>query len=90
MKELIIPITETARRFGYIMWQSRLDDQVRAFLGQVAQVHLSFMRTDLVTKNVDWKHRRISVGYRLTRSLPEEKSQYRLTFSQEDNKLIVK
>jgi hypothetical protein len=90
MKKVTIPITNTARRFGYIIWPSCLDDQMHAYFGQATQVNLLFMANDLGTKNIDWKHKRISIGYRWTRSLPEEKSLYRLTFSQEDNKLIVK
>lgn len=90
MKKLMIPITKSARQFGYVIWPPRLNNQVDAFLGGVSKVHLYFMGADLGQKNVDWRYRRISIGYRWTRRLPNEVSEYVLTLADKDtNKLIV-
>ena len=90
MKKLTIPITKSARQFGYVIWPPHLNDQVDALLGGASKVHLHFKGADLGQKNVDWRYRRISIGYRWTRRLPNEVSEYVLTLADKDtSKLIV-
>lgn len=90
MDKLILPITKSARRFGYIIWSLGLNEQMKAFLMETSHVHLIFRGIDLGEKKVDWKYRRISIGYKWTRRLEEDVSQYVLTFlGRNGNKLIV-
>ncbi len=89
MGEMIIPITKGARKFGYVIWTSRLNKQVDTFLNATSQVHLYFMGADLGEKRVDWKYHRISIGYRWTRRLPMKVSKYILTFTKRGNELVV-
>lgn len=90
MNKLKIPITKSARQFGYVIWPPHLNDKVDAFLRGASQVHLYFMGADLGQKNVDWKYRRISIGYRWTRRLSTDVSEYVLSLAEKDSdKLIV-
>jgi hypothetical protein len=89
MDKLTIPITKSARQFGYIIWTPKLNDQLHDFLKGSSHVHLLFQGADLGEKKVDWKYRRISIGYRWTRRLGDDVSQYLLTFGDGDRKLVV-
>ena len=53
---------------------------MRALLGDRRTVTLSFRGSDLGSKTVDWKHRRISIGPKRTRGLPETARSYVLNF----------
>jgi hypothetical protein len=61
---MIVPITDRARKFGYLIWPSAADQDLRALLGDSQTVALCFQGVDLGNKTVDWKHRRISLGPR--------------------------
>ena len=89
MDKLRIPITKSARQFGYIIWPPRLNEQMGAFLEGMPQVHLVFMGADLGEKNVDWKYRRISIGYRWTRRLADDVSEYILTLAKKDGRKLL-
>jgi len=90
MKKLTIPITKSARQFGYVIWPPNLNDQVGTFLGGTSKVRLYFQGADLGEKNVDWKYRRISIGYRWTRRLSDDVTKYVLSLSDKDStKLVV-
>jgi hypothetical protein len=92
VKKLIIPMTDNARRFGYITWTLKMDKDIHALLNDVAKVHLFFMGNNLGEKNVDWRYRRISVGSTWTKRLASDASKYILAFTQEGdnkNKLVV-
>lgn len=90
MDNMLVPISSSARQFGYVIWKSNLNEQMRTFLNNASHVHLIFQGADLGEKRVDWQYRRISIGYRWTRRLDEDISQYIMTFSKrEGNKLAV-
>lgn len=65
-----IPISDRARRFGYIFWTKALDAGVRNALGTQESVRLVFNGQDLGEKRIDWQRRRISIGQSRTRALP--------------------
>lgn len=71
MGELVLPFTETARKYGYVLWSKEHDAAVRELLGARNEVDLVLPGDVEQHKAVDWKHRRISVGYSVTRPLPE-------------------
>lgn len=88
MDKMRIPITKSARQFGYIIWPPQLNKQMDTLLGGAPRVHLIFMGADLGEKNVDWKYRRISVGHRWTRRLADNVSEYILTFAKKDGRKL--
>lgn len=70
MTELVLPLTSTGRKYGYITWPKERDEEVRQLLGE-GELILSLPRGER-RGQVDWKHHRISIGYSATRSLSEE------------------
>jgi hypothetical protein len=88
MKKLLIPLGDRARKYGYIYWPYKMDEEVKSFLGETSTVNLVFNGAPHGEKNIDWKYRRISVGARWTRDLPKTLSCFVLTLK-EHNTLNV-
>jgi hypothetical protein len=86
MSSISIPIAERSRKYGYIYWTSDLDVPVKNFLGDVSAVKLYFEGADHGKKKVDWQYRRISVGPRWTRKIPQGLSKFVLTWK--DNRVL--
>jgi len=76
-----VTITERARRFGYIFWPFRQDQEMATLLGERSAVEVVFMNADHGKKKIDWRYRRISIGWRWTRPLPESKKVFVLKMS---------
>lgn len=85
---ITITITKSAKYFGYIIWSKQQNSQIVKLLNGVKKIRLFFNNIDLGEKNVDWKYHRISIGYRLTRGIPENTENYILTLK-ENNILKV-
>ena len=67
--ELALPLTNTARKYGYILWLKERDEELRHLLGDHGEVALLLPNGTEKRSRIDWKHHRISVGYAVTRSL---------------------
>lgn len=76
-----IPISDRARRFGYIIWPKALDEEVAKTLRDKARIRVVFEGLDVGEKSIDWKHRRISVGPRRTRTLATTASVFQATIN---------
>lgn len=74
-----IPISERARKYGYVIWPKKLDADVRALLGNVDTLTVVMDGRPLGRKRVDWKYRRISVGQSITRDIDPGRSSFDLT-----------
>lgn len=77
---MIVPISDRARKYGYFIWPKAADSGMQTLLAGAQTVELSFNGAAAGTKNVDWKHRRISVGPKLTRDMPETASSFVIEF----------
>lgn len=77
---MIVPISDRARKYGYLFWPKTADAGMQALLAGAQTVDLSFNDAAAGTKTVDWKHRRISVGPKLTRGIPETAKSFVLDF----------
>jgi len=84
-----IPILNRSRKFGYIIWKKINDFEVKSHLKDIPEVEVIFEGKNMGKKKVDWKYRRISVGWRTTRPIPNEKTYYNLALSR-DRKLSIK
>lgn len=80
MKIIQIKIADRARKYGYVFWTKELDSEVKSFFGDRATVEVDFEGAALGKKNIDWKNRRISIGWRWTRRLLRSKKVFRMTF----------
>jgi len=85
---LRVPLSQRARRFGYIFWPQAMDEEVERFFGVLKTVEVVFENSYLGEKRIDRAYRRISVGWRQTRRLPREVSTFRLSFKK-DGKLYI-
>ena len=84
---MVLPITKSARQFGYVIWSSRTDALMKQLLGNRSEVPVLFNGLSIGVKSVDWKYHRISIGYKFTRALPEIAKVYKCSFH--DNVLEV-
>lgn len=86
---LSVSFTNRAKEYGYIVWPKKLDEEFRNLLGEIEEVQLFFKGTYIGKKRVDWKSRRISIGYKHTRYLTDDHSEFQLHF-EFPNKLMAK
>lgn len=89
MAKIKIPISKSARQYGYVIWPPQLNKKMESFLDGAPKVRLVFMGADLGEKNVDWKYRRISVGYRWTRRLSNDISEFVLAITDSNEKKLI-
>lgn len=75
---MILSITKRAKKYGYVIWQKDQDQAVRALLSDQQSFRVYLQGSDRGQKNVDWGRRRISIGYKWTRQLPENLTNYHL------------
>jgi len=83
-----IEISDRARKYGYIFWPRKQDKEMSNLLGRRDAVSVVFLNAEHGRKNIDWKHRRISIGYRWTQSLSASKTTFLLELSKA-NKLEI-
>lgn len=83
-----IAITDRSKKYGYVFWPRAQDDEMSALLGKRDTVDVVFMNAEHGEKKIDWQYRRISIGWRWIRSLPESKKVFVLKMST-PNKLEI-
>lgn len=71
-----ILITKSARRFGYLIWNSKSLGAMEKLLEGRESIPVIFNGFYLGKKNIDRRYNRISLGYKLTRALPESHNMY--------------
>ena len=79
MKEVVLPITNIGRKYGYITWRKRHDADVQAIIGEGRTVKLRIRRGKVTERTIDWKRRRIGITYTFTRRLPNTLTHYVLS-----------
>lgn len=77
-----VEITKRSREYGYVYWFKEQDKDMQELLGKKDYVELVFLNAEHGSKRVDWGNRRISIGYRWTRRLPDSKKFFVLKLSQ--------
>ena len=85
---MVLPITKSARRFGYIIWNRSKKPEVEKMLDGLTTVKVYLNGFYLGEKKIDRKYYRISLGYKFTRALPEDAKFYVLKL-EDKNKLKV-
>lgn len=75
-----IHITKSARQYGYLIWNNKMDADIEKLLGGLTVVDVCFNGFHLGTKNIDRKYHRISLGYKLTRALPKEHDTFSVSY----------
>ena len=85
--DLLIP--NRSRKYGYIYWRKENDLDIRQLLNSAKHIEVLLEGRPLGRKEVDWKFRRISLGYKQTRSLGKSVTRFRLVVD-DDGRLRVK
>ena len=89
IQQIKIPITKSARTFGYIVWRRKTQDgAMRELLGGRTKVEVTWGDSRLGTKSADYHRARLSVGWRQTRALDAKLRYYVLTVTKL-GKLVV-
>lgn len=67
---VLVEITKRAREYGYVFWKSTQDGEMAELLKSRDSIDVVFMNADHGKKRIDWRYRRISLGWRWTKPLP--------------------
>jgi hypothetical protein len=78
MAELVLPLSSTGRKYGYVTWSKGQEPDVRRLLREAGDIDVLLPGGATKRKHVDWKHHRLSVGYKATRNLPTTAQSVRL------------
>ena len=87
---MILNVTKSARRYGYIIWSGATDSKMKELLDGLSSVSVVFNGFSIGTKNIDWKYHRISIGWKFTRALPDNATSYILNRKGEILEVITK
>jgi len=74
-KSLKINITKAAREYGYIIWSKKYDVSMNELLQANKRIKIK-VNNMISEKNIDWKKRRISIGYTTTRAIDKKYTNY--------------
>ena len=75
-----LTITKAARLYGYIIWNNVTNPDMEKLLKNRSNVDVVFNDLPIGNKPVNWKYRRLSIGYRFTRALPETAKFFSLSY----------
>lgn len=75
-----IHITKGARQFGYLIWNNKTSSDIEKMLTGLSVVDVRFNGFMIGKKNIDRKYHRISLGYKLTRALPNEHDTFSVSY----------
>ena len=75
-----VHITKSARQYGYLIWSGRTSADIEKMLAGLTKVNVYFNGLNIGEKNIDRKYYRISLGYKLTRALPEEHDTFYVSY----------
>jgi hypothetical protein len=84
-----IPILPRARKFGYVIWKSKQDFDLKMGLKGIKSADVIFEGENLGNKKIDWKYRRISLGWVRTRGISSGKNHFNISLNK-DKKLAIK
>ena len=85
--EVSVPLSNTGRKYGYITWRKKRDEDVSAIFGKTDSIDLEVGGKLQKNKRIDWERRRIGITYTVTRNLP--KSIRRIHLQKSINKKVI-
>lgn len=66
-----VEFTKRSREYGYFIWPRRRDKEFESVFGNLTEADFYLGDWFLGKKRIDRKYRRISLGYKYTKALPE-------------------
>ena len=85
MNKLLLPISNTGRKYGYITWIKKNDEEVKQFFNNLNTINLLINEGTPIKKRIDWKRRRIGITYSLTRDIPDNVEYYEIIKGSRNN-----
>jgi hypothetical protein len=82
-----VPITHSARRYGYVFWPEEVDSQMQRWFLRAERIPVVFQGEPIGDKSIDWSRRRIYVGIPKTLAIAPDRSTFRI--SHDDSKGLV-
>lgn len=82
-----VPITHSARRYGYVFWLGEMDSQMHRWLPRGERISVVFQGEPIGDRSIDWSRRRIYVGISKTLAIAPDRSTFRI--SHEDSPGLV-
>lgn len=71
-----IPITDRARQYGYMIWPKTLEPDIKHLLAGADRISVVVEGKPLGEKRIDWKYRRISIGPKISQTIPETSERF--------------
>lgn len=87
--KVTLPIIDRSRKYGYINWKKQMDKKLLIFFGHRKEVEVCFNGSLIGSRKIDWKFRRISIGYTKTRNLPINSKEFLLKFDEKGTLRIL-
>lgn len=75
-KQIEIPLNNRARTYGYIIWRKKDDEAMSQLIGKSKVLDIEVGNTVQKAKRIDIDQRRISLGYRMTKSFDKQHTYY--------------
>lgn len=89
MKKLTLEIPDRTRKYGYIYWSKRSQDEVRSFFGQRKTVEVILDGLYIGEKLINFEYCRISIGPGKARNIPDKASEIVLQFRKDGRLEII-
>ena len=84
-----VPILDRSRKYGYLFWQKRKDEEVYKLLGRRRVVDVVLDGQYIGQKKVVLKYRRISIGPGKARGIPRDATDFQHSFDK-DGRLQIR
>lgn len=78
-----VRLNKNAKRWGYLTWNKMNEEEFKKNLtSEKVKIYLNNMY--IGEKNIDWRHKRISIGYKWTRALDDSITNFIVEFEGND------
>jgi len=68
-KTILLSLSNTARKYGYVIWHKVDDEKMKSILGMREYINIKIGNVIQKNKHVDWKRRRLGITYTATRNI---------------------
>jgi hypothetical protein len=90
MKAVRTELTSRCRTYGYFIWPKALDSEMQKLIPpETPKIDVHLGEFFIGERPIDWKYRRISLGYKNTRKWPET-AQELIATKKRDGSLLIK
>jgi hypothetical protein len=77
---LDVPITHSARRYGWVFWREEVDEQILEWIGDRVRVPIVFEGDMIGERRVDRLRRRFFIGIPRTSAIAAGRTAFRISY----------